>query len=162
MPGTVRTPRQEKMWKRAKKHVEDSRGYGEGSFTDQDWGLVQTIYQRIKAKNESIKVNLSSLDEAKKRKRKRCDCGVGCDRCYGGWYFAPFYGPGDGTSGAANGPYPSADVPSGAKPGAGGINSPSVPAGPNSGMGPVTMSRTIDSRDFWTEAQDLKRFFGIK
>lgn len=151
------------MWKRAKAHVEDSRGYGEGSFTDQDWGLVQTIYQRIKAKNESAKVNLSSLQEVKKRKRKRCDCMLGgCDRCYGGWYFAPFYGPGDGTSGAASGPYdPSASVPSGAYPGAGGINSPSVPAGPNSGMGPVTMNKSY-ARDFFSESSDLKRFFGIK
>lgn len=171
MPGNVRTAAQEKYWKRAKKHVEDSRGYGEGSFTDQDWGLVQTIYQRIKAKYESKletkthskQVNSSSVVEAKtRRKRQRCDCLYGtCGNCYYGWAFAPYYGKGDRKSPAAISTLPSdlpSDVPSGANPGPGGINMPGIPNGPNSGMGPsapVTASRWFDPRSIFDEAKNL-------
>ena len=150
MPGTVRSAADEKKWKRAKKHVSDSKGYGPDSFTDQDWGLVQTIYQKIKAKSES-RLNLSSIAEERvKKKRRRCDCSDGeCGLCMHGWYFAPYYGKGDGQSPAAISTGPGSvgmtgmDVPSGAFPGAGGINSPSVPGGPNAGMGPITMSKAL-------------------
>lgn len=161
MPSNIRTPAEEKMWKRAKAHVKDSKGYGQDSFTDQDWGLVQTIYQKIK--NKSEEVNLNSLDEAgrSRRKRKRCDCLIGnCERCYHGWFWQPYYGKGDGTSDAAISTLPSglpSDVASGARPGPGGINAPGVPAGPNSGMGPVSMSRNIDSRSIFQEVHSLWR-----
>lgn len=104
------------------------------------------------------KVNSNSLSEGKKRrKRRRCSCLYGiCGGCYGGWYFAPFYGKGDGTSGAAIGTGPSypQNVPSGANPGPGGINMPGIPNGPNSGMGPISMNKSF-SHSLFAEAQNL-------
>lgn len=96
----------------------------------------------------------SSVKEGKKRKVKRKKCsscsGDGCKHCQNmGWVLAPFYGPGDGTSGAAISTAPkgaSQGSKSGAYPGAGGANSPSVPAGANSGMGPVAASKEISGR----------------
>jgi hypothetical protein len=64
-----------------------------------------------------------------------------------GWYFAPYYGKGDGQSPAAISTGPGSvgmtgmDPPSGAFPGAGGINSPGVGGGANTGMGPISMSK---------------------
>lgn len=58
------------------------------------------------------------------------------------WMFAPFYGVVGGPSAAeisTGSPMPS-NPTSPAYPGPGGINAPGVPAGPNSGMGPVTAS----------------------
>lgn len=48
--------------------------------------------------------DFTESDSKPKRKRKKCApcAGKGCDACSGqGWAFAPFYGPGDGTSQAA-------------------------------------------------------------
>ena len=67
--------------------------------------------------------------ERKKRKRRR---GI-----------APLYGKGDGKSAATHPAY-RASGPSTSQgpayPGAGGINAPGVPGGPNAGMGPLSMS----------------------
>jgi hypothetical protein len=98
------------------------------------------------------RLNLSSISEDRtvRKKRQRCDCPDGeCGLCMHGWYFAPYYGKGDGQSPAAISTGPGSvgmtgmDPPSGAFPGAGGINSPSVPGGPNAGMGPISMSKAM-------------------
>jgi hypothetical protein len=47
MPGSVKTPAQEKAWKRAKEIVSEQRSKGEASFTDKDWGLVNHIYHNM-------------------------------------------------------------------------------------------------------------------
>jgi hypothetical protein len=90
----------------------------------------------------------NSVSEAKKKKKCKCNW-LYCDpECTNKshrypWAFAPFYGKGDGKSDAAisTGTRSSGSSGGGAYPGAGGINMPGVPAGPNSGMGPITMSR---------------------
>lgn len=48
MPAFVKTPAQEAKWKRAKDAVKRSRKKDQEQFTDQDWGLVTHIFQRIK------------------------------------------------------------------------------------------------------------------
>jgi hypothetical protein len=153
MPGNVRTPSDEKKWKRAKKHVAQSKGYPESEFKDQDWGLVQMIYQRIKAKSEEKTLNLTSVvTERKSRKRQKCSCYYGdCGACHRGWVFAPFYGKGDGKSDAAISTLPSqgSSPQSGALPGPGGINMPGIAPGPNSGMGPIGASKNFDSHLFF-------------
>ena len=40
----------EALWRRAKAAVSKSKKKPEGSFTDQDWGLVMTIYKRLGGK----------------------------------------------------------------------------------------------------------------
>jgi hypothetical protein len=52
------------------------------------------------------------------------------------YLFPPFYGKGYRVS-TVPPSAPSGDVSSPAYPGVGGINAPSVPAGPNTGMGPT-------------------------
>lgn len=47
-PAFIKTPAQEKKWKRAKQAVSRSRDKAESDFTDQDWGLVNKIYHSIK------------------------------------------------------------------------------------------------------------------
>lgn len=109
-------------------------------------------------------VNLSSLTERTIKKRERCSCDDGnCGQCMHGWFFNPYYGKGDGrsdaaiTTGAGAVGMTGMDLPSGAFPGAGGVNSPGVAAGPNSGMGPVTMNRAMDlrSHSLFFEVQNL-------
>lgn len=83
------------------------------------------------------------ISEAKKKRR----------RIRGG-AFGPFFGPVGGPSRATNPPFqptlkspPGSSVSSPAMPGPGGINSPGVAAGPNSGMGAVTAS--IEPNGYW-------------
>lgn len=80
---------------------------------------------------------ISTLDEAKRKKKQCPKCyGVGCYYCdYQGFLFAPFFGKGDGTSAAAISTGSGGGGGGPAFPGAGGINAPGVPGGPNSGMG---------------------------
>jgi len=47
MPAFVKTPKDEKRWAKAKKAVESSRKISEGSFVDNDWALVNHIYQKM-------------------------------------------------------------------------------------------------------------------
>lgn len=47
MPAFIKTPRDEARWAKAKKHAAKSKKKDEGSFTDQDWGLVNHIYQNM-------------------------------------------------------------------------------------------------------------------
>lgn len=79
------------------------------------------------------------IEEAKKKKKKKGKREKRRD------VFAAFYGVGDGRSGATfpafRSPGSGDSSPNPAYQGEGGINSPSVPAGPNAGMGPVMASQ---------------------
>lgn len=154
MPGKL-SAADEKMWDRAKRAVSKSRGKRFGEFGDRDWGLVTHIFKKIKG--EQV--------EAKKKKKKRKQCsmcvGYGCHLCnYHGWVFAPLYGDGKGHSGATTppnnvtqtAPTPSPSGP--AYPGAGGINAPGVPAGPNTGMGPISASKDPSGKPRLSEDLD--------
>jgi hypothetical protein len=57
MPGFVKTPKDEARWSKAKAAASKSKKKDEGSFTDQDWGLVNHIYHMAKAEEleKSIK-----------------------------------------------------------------------------------------------------------
>ena len=50
MPGFIKTARDEEIWQESKRKVEKSKGKSEPSFTDQDWGLVNKIFQESKKK----------------------------------------------------------------------------------------------------------------
>jgi len=86
---------------------------------------------------ESLLANITDVEfdeilEARKKRKKK----IKKQFCY---LFPPFYGKGDGKSAATAPPNSSPSVPvsSPAFPGPGGINSPGVASGPNSGMGPA-------------------------
>ena len=91
------------------------------------------------------------------KKKKKCtcshypyECDATCPRHFG---LSPYYGKGDGKSDAA---ISTATAPTGtgpAFPGAGGINAPGVPSGPNSGMGPVSASRELSGRALLEDAK---------
>lgn len=48
MPGFVKTAKDEKKWKRAKQAVASSRKKSESEFDDQDWGLANKIFHKMK------------------------------------------------------------------------------------------------------------------
>jgi hypothetical protein len=55
MPGFVRSKKDEANWQKAKEAASKSKNKEEGSFTDQDWALVNHIYQQMKKSYEDIK-----------------------------------------------------------------------------------------------------------
>jgi len=59
MPGNVKTKRDEKMWKRAKKEAHKS--YPDKSEDDDSfWAIVQTIYKRMKGVKEEEDLNYTN------------------------------------------------------------------------------------------------------
>jgi hypothetical protein len=48
MPAFIKNPAQEAKWKRAKDAVKRARKKDHEQFTDQDWGLVTTIFKKIR------------------------------------------------------------------------------------------------------------------
>ena len=61
MPGFIRTKKDEALWEKAKRAAAKSKGKDEGSFTDQDWALVNHIYHKMKKSEDFAK----SLDDPK-------------------------------------------------------------------------------------------------
>jgi len=53
-PNMIKMPKQEKLWNEAKEAVEESKDKSQSSFSDQDWGLVNMIYQKKKEKHSSL------------------------------------------------------------------------------------------------------------
>jgi hypothetical protein len=53
MPGFIRTKAQEKKWTRAKEAVMRNKNIKkESDITDQHWGLINSIYQKMEAKKK--------------------------------------------------------------------------------------------------------------
>lgn len=91
-------------------------------------------------------------EQTEAKKKKKCNCinwpweydpDCPCHRHL--IWFAPFFGKADGKSPAAISTAPSGETTGGgpAYPGAGGINMPGVPSGPNTGMGPTMASKAL-------------------
>lgn len=55
MPGFVRTKKDEAKWSKAKAAASKSKSKSEESFTDQDWALVNHIYQKMEKNVEFAK-----------------------------------------------------------------------------------------------------------
>lgn len=85
MPAFVKTAADEKRWDRAKDAVSKSRDKKQSDFTDRDWGLVNSIYQKMK----------ESLDEERKKNKKKRSPYLDTHRI---GRSGPYYGPADGTS----------------------------------------------------------------
>lgn len=142
MPSNLVKPGQEKAWDRAKEAAAKSKGIEVADLGDDDYGLVTHIFQNMTEDSQGFE----TIGDFK---RKDCKCGqydsAGKCACNdASWAFAPLYGDGKGNSGAANhvsttgGQTPSPSSP--AFPGAGGVNSPGVGGGQNSGTGPLMTS----------------------
>ena len=52
MPGFIKTPSDEARWAKAKNAVMKARKKGEKEFTDKDWGLSNSIFQKMKQSKE--------------------------------------------------------------------------------------------------------------
>lgn len=77
MPSFIKDKKDENKWKKAKQAASESKKKDQASFVDQDWALVNHIYQKMQKSN---KFNMSRLDTVsfllealKKAKQKMSD-----------------------------------------------------------------------------------------
>lgn len=66
MPAFIKTPKDEKRWSEAKQAASKSKSKDESSFTDQDWALVNHIYQNMN-KAEAAEELLDILKKARNK-----------------------------------------------------------------------------------------------